>query len=61
VHTGFWWGNLKQRNHGSHRHRWEDNIKMDLKGRGWEGMVWIHLAQSMGKCQVLVNTLISVP
>jgi len=20
---------------GSHRHRWEDNIKMVLKGRGW--------------------------
>ena len=46
---------------GSHGHRWEDNIKMDLKGRGWEGMEWIHLAQSRDKCQVLVNTLISVP
>jgi len=22
----------------------EDNIKMDLKGIGWEGVDWIHLA-----------------
>ena len=46
---------------GSHRHRWEDNIKMDLKVRGSEGMEWIHLVQSRDKCQVLVNTLIRVP
>jgi hypothetical protein len=23
------------------RHRWEDNIKMDLKEVGWGGMEWI--------------------
>jgi len=22
---------------GRHRHRWEDNIKMDLQNMGWEG------------------------
>jgi hypothetical protein len=26
-------------------HRWKDQIKMDLKGIGWEGVAWIHLAQ----------------
>jgi hypothetical protein len=62
VLAGFWRGNLKQRKPlGSHRNKWEDNIKMNLKGRGWEGVEWIHLAQSRDKCQVLLNTLISVP
>jgi hypothetical protein len=45
---------------GSHRHRWDDNIKMDLKAVGREGKEWIHLAQSTNECQVFVNTTISV-
>jgi hypothetical protein len=27
------------------RRRWEDNIKMDLREVGWEGMDWLDLAQ----------------
>jgi hypothetical protein len=27
------------------RHRWEDNIKMDLREVGWGVMDWIDLAQ----------------
>jgi hypothetical protein len=27
------------------RHRWEDNIKTDLRETGWESVNWIHLAQ----------------
>jgi hypothetical protein len=27
------------------RSRWEDNIKMDLREIGFEGMDWIHLTQ----------------
>jgi hypothetical protein len=30
---------------GRPRHRWEDNIKMDLREVGWGGMDWINLAQ----------------
>jgi hypothetical protein len=31
VHTGFWLGNLgRETPFGRPRHRWEDNIKMDL-------------------------------
>jgi len=26
------------------RHRWEDNIRMELKEVGWEGVDWMHLA-----------------
>jgi hypothetical protein len=30
---------------GRPSHRWEDNIKMDLREIGWGGMDWIGLAQ----------------
>jgi hypothetical protein len=31
---------------GTPNHRWEDNIKVDLKEMGWEGVDCIHLAQN---------------
>jgi hypothetical protein len=30
---------------GKVRHRWENNIKMDLREIGWGSMDWINLAQ----------------
>jgi len=33
-----------KRPHGRRRHRWEDNIKMDLQEVGCGGMDWIKLA-----------------
>jgi hypothetical protein len=30
---------------GRIRHRLKDNIRMDLREIGWEGMKWVHLAQ----------------
>jgi hypothetical protein len=30
---------------GRPRRRWVDNIKMDLREIGWDGMDWIELAQ----------------
>jgi hypothetical protein len=32
------------------RHRWEDNIRMDLKEIRWEGVDWMHLALT-GSCK----------
>jgi hypothetical protein len=32
---------------GRPRRRWVDNIKMDLREIGWDGMDWIELAQDM--------------
>jgi hypothetical protein len=30
---------------GNSRHRWKDNIKIDLGEIGWSEISWIHLAQ----------------
>jgi hypothetical protein len=38
-------------------HRWEDNIKIDLRKIRLEGVNWIHLAQDMDQLWVLVNTV----
>jgi hypothetical protein len=42
------------------RCRWE-NIRMDLRETGYEGVAWMHLAQDRDQQQVLVNTVISLP
>jgi len=31
VLTRLWWGNLRERDHGRPRRRWEDNIKIGEK------------------------------
>jgi len=30
---------------GKPRHSWEDNIRMDVREIGWEGVDWIHFDQ----------------
>jgi hypothetical protein len=45
---------------GRPRRRWVDNLKMDLREIGWDGMDWIHLAQDRDKCRSLVNTVMDV-
>jgi hypothetical protein len=45
---------------GRRRHRWEDNIMMDGRERGWGGMDWIHLAQDRDQWRALVNTAINL-
>jgi len=40
---------------GRPRHRWEDNMGMDLKEIGWEGVDWIHLAQDRDQWRADVN------
>jgi hypothetical protein len=41
------------------RHRWEDNIKMDLKEVGCEAMDWIRLAQDRDRWRALVNAVMN--
>ena len=49
-----------QRSLGRPRRRWEDNIKMDLKEVGCEGMEWIELAQDRDRWRALVNAVMNV-
>ena len=48
AYSRFWWGNLRERPLGRDRHRWEDNIKMDLQDVGCGGIDWIELVQLGG-------------
>jgi hypothetical protein len=41
------------------RHRWEDNIRVDLKKIGWEGVDWIHLAQDGDRWWAVVNMVMN--
>jgi hypothetical protein len=45
---------------GRPRRRWVDNIKMDLRETGWDGLDWIDLAQDRDKWRALLNTVMSL-
>jgi hypothetical protein len=45
---------------GRSRHRWVDNIKMDLRKIGWGGMDRIDLAQDRDQWRALVNTVMNL-
>ena len=45
---------------GRHRHRWEDNIKMDLQEVGCRSMDWIELAQDRDRWRALVNAVMNL-
>jgi hypothetical protein len=40
--------------------RWEDNIRLDLRERGWGGVDWIDQAQDRDQWMALVNTVMSL-
>jgi hypothetical protein len=45
---------------GRPRRRWVDNIKMDLRQIGWDGIDWIDLAQDRDQWRALVNTVMNL-
>jgi hypothetical protein len=45
---------------GRPRRRWVDNIKMDLRQTGWDGMDWIDLVQDRDQWRALVNTVVNL-
>jgi hypothetical protein len=45
---------------GRPRRRWVDNIKMDLREIGWDGMDWIGLAEDRDQWRALVNTVMNL-
>jgi len=42
------------------RHTWVDNIRLDLREIGWEGVDWMHLTQDRGQWRASVNTLMNL-
>lgn len=39
MHTGFWWGNIKEQDHSEDVGcRWEDTTEMDVQEIRWEGV-----------------------
>ena len=45
---------------GKPRHRWEDNIKMDLQELGLGVLDWIIVDQGRDRCRALVNAVMNL-
>jgi hypothetical protein len=59
MHIGYLWESQK-RPLGRSRRRWVDNIKMDLRETGQNGMDWIDLTQDRDQWRALVNTVMNL-
>jgi hypothetical protein len=44
---------------GRPRRRWVNNIKMNLREIGWDGMDWIGMAQDRDQWRALMNTVMN--
>jgi hypothetical protein len=49
-----------RRPQGRPRHRWVNNIEIDLRENGWDGMDWIELAQDRDQWRALVYTVMNL-
>jgi hypothetical protein len=45
---------------GRRRRSWVDNIKIDLREIGWDGVDWIDMAQDRDQWRALVNTVLNL-
>jgi hypothetical protein len=45
---------------GRPRRRWVNNIKMELREIGWDGVDWINLAPDRDQWRALVNTVMNL-
>ena len=59
MHTGFWCGDVTEKDHLEDTYRRDDNIKMDLQEVGW-GMDWIDLAQGRDRWRSCVNVVMKL-
>ena len=60
MHTGFWWGNLRELDHLKDKRRREGNIKMHFQEVRWGSTDWIDLAQDRNWWQALVNVVMNL-
>jgi len=49
-----------KRPHGRPKHRWEGNIRNDLKEIGWKGVDWLHFTPDMNQAGDLLNTAMNL-
>jgi len=59
---GFWLGGggtEGKRPFGRPKHRWEENMRIDLQEAGCRGIDWIDLAQDRNRCWALVNAVMN--
>jgi hypothetical protein len=45
---------------GRPRRRWVNNIKMDIREKGWDGVDWINVAQDRNQWRALANTVMNL-
>jgi hypothetical protein len=61
VYRVFVWRSEGKRTLGRPRHRWEDNIKMDVRDRNIDGENWIQLAEDrVHQWRACVNTVMNL-
>jgi hypothetical protein len=58
LYVGYWWESRKGTT-GKTKSRWVDNIKMDHREIGLDGVDWID-TQDRDKWRALVNTLLNL-
>jgi hypothetical protein len=45
---------------GKPRRRWVDNIKLDLRRIGWDGVDLFDMAQDRDQCRAVLNTVLNL-
>jgi hypothetical protein len=60
MHSGYWWGVLRERTTWKSRRRWDDNIKLYIQEMGWGGMDWIDLAKERDRWRSVMNGVMNL-
>ena len=62
VHTGFWWGNLSDREGplGICKQRWEGKSKMNLIEISWRGTGYVDLPEDVDMWWALVEGVMNI-
>jgi hypothetical protein len=45
---------------GEPRHRWVNNIRINLRETGWEGLDWVHLTQDRDQWKVPLSIVMNL-